>query len=102
MREIEKKNEFYQVLSPNSNDEGVWINQDAWFHLGKFDQQKSDSYVLNKSGNGLYAFVLEGEITIEGQKLEKRDGFGVWNTDKVNFKAEKGAKVLLMEVPMNI
>jgi redox-sensitive bicupin YhaK (pirin superfamily) len=99
---VEKKNEFYQVLSPNANDQGVWIHQDAWFHLGKFDQNVETEYILQKKGNGVYFFVLEGEIEVEGQMLSKRDGFGIWDVNKVDVKTISGSKVLLMEVPMTV
>jgi redox-sensitive bicupin YhaK (pirin superfamily) len=102
IRDIEKQNSFYQILSPNKNDQGVWIHQDAWFSLGNFEKGKTDTYKINKSGNGMYAFILEGEVEIEGQQLEKRDGFGIWDTDKIDFTATSDARVLLMEVPMNI
>ena len=100
--DVEVKNKFYQVLSPNKDDQGVWINQDAWFNLGKFEAGKGDSYSLNKKGNGIYVFVLEGEVEINGQKLEKRDGFGVWDTDKIELKSMEDSRVLLMEIPMNL
>lgn len=102
IREIEKKNAFYQVLSPNSEDVGVWIHQDAWFHLGKFEEGKTDSYQIKKEGNGVYAFILEGEVEINGQKLEKRDGFGLWDVDAFDFKSTSDSRVLLMEVPMSL
>lgn len=102
IRNIEKKNEFYQVLSPYADDQGVWIHQEAWFHLGKFDPGVVTSYSLKKSGNGLYFFVLAGEIEIENQKLSERDGFGIWETDKVNLKSLSNSRVLLMEVPMTL
>ncbi|MEM6806303.1 MAG: pirin family protein [Bacteroidota bacterium] len=102
IREVEKQNKFYQILSPNAEDQGVWIHQDAWFHLGKFEANAKDSYEIKKEGNGVYAFVLEGEVKIEGQDLRKRDGFGVWNTDKIQVEATEDAKVLLMEVPMGL
>ena len=102
LKEIEKKNEFYQILSPSESDEGVWIHQNAWFHMGDFDKETKVDYELKGEGNGLYTFILEGEIEIEGQKLNKRDGYGIWNTDKVSVKALKNTRVLLMEVPMNI
>jgi hypothetical protein len=102
IRNIEKKNEFYQVLSPTPDDQGVWIHQDAWFYLGKFDEQASTTYNLKKEGNGIYFFVLNGEVEIEGQNLSKRDGFGIWNTNQVNFKSLSESRVLLMEVPMTI
>lgn len=96
------KNELYQVLSPDAEDEGVWIHQDAWFHLGHFDQGKSTEYKIRKNGNGIYAFVIKGNVEIEGQKLEERDGFGVWDTDKINIKTNSETRILLMEIPMQI
>lgn len=102
IREIEKKNELYQILSPNSDDEGVWIHQDAWFHMGNFDKGVSSKYNLKKKGNGVYAFVLDGDVTIANQPLNKRDGFGIWDASEIEIKADSNAKLLLMEVPMNI
>ena len=93
---------FQQVLSPNSNDEGVWVHQNAWFHIGTLEAGKEESYQLKDNQNGVYAFVIEGEANIEGQDLAKRDGFGVWDTDKINVCATKDTKILLMEVPMKM
>ncbi|MEO0338427.1 MAG: pirin family protein [Bacteroidota bacterium] len=96
------KNQLHQVLSPNPNDEGVWLHQNAWFHIGELDAGTTLDYTINATGNGVYAFVLDGELTIEDQALEKRDGFGVWDTDSIQIQAGNKAKVLLMEVPMQI
>jgi len=101
IRDVKKDNAFYQILSPNKDDEGVWVNQDAWFHIGNFDSGKGDEYTIKKQGNGVYAFVLEGEVEINGQKLDKRDGLGISEADKLGLKATADARVLLMEVPMN-
>lgn len=101
IREIAKENKFYQVVSPNKDDQGVWINQDAWFHIGNFTKGNSDEYKIQKEGNGVYAFILEGEVEIDGEKLSKRDGMGIWNTKSINVKASENARVLLMEVPMS-
>ena len=102
IKNIEKKNEFYQILSPSQEDQGVWLYQDAWFHLGKFDAGKQTRYSINKKGNGVYVFVLDGEVEIEGQQLGKRDGFGIWDIDSLNFKSNSNARVLLLEVPMSL
>lgn len=102
IREISEDNKFYQVLSPNKDDQGVWINQDAWFHLGNFSKDKSDTYNIKKDGNGVYAFILDGQVEINGEKLSKRDGMGIWNTDSIEVKATADARVLLMEVPMTL
>ncbi|MDG1105582.1 MAG: pirin family protein [Cyclobacteriaceae bacterium] len=100
LRSIEKKNQFYQILSPNPADQGVWIHQDVWFHLGKFQNGIGDTYRLKQTGNGVYIFVLEGSIVLGGQVLDKRDGFGLWDADSFEMTAIIDSKVLLMEVPM--
>ncbi len=94
------KNKLVQILSPNDHDAGIWIYQNAWFHLGEFEKGQEQSYDFNDKSNGIYAFVLDGNITIEGQSLNKRDGFGIWETDNISITADSDAKLLLMEVPM--
>jgi quercetin 2,3-dioxygenase len=98
----DRHNKLQEVLSPNPDGAGVWIHQDAWFHLGRLDKDFSTEYVIKKKGNGVYAFVLNGDITIDGQQLNARDGFGIWDADKISIKADSDAEVLLMEVPMNV
>ncbi|MAU75424.1 MAG: hypothetical protein CL831_00955 [Crocinitomicaceae bacterium] len=102
IRDLEVQNEFSQILSPNETDQGVWIHQNAWFSVGAFSEEKSTEYRLNDANNGVYAFIIEGEATIEGQKLEKRDGFGIWDTASISITIEKDSRILLMEVPMSI
>ncbi|MBC7641607.1 MAG: hypothetical protein H7174_04615 [Flavobacterium sp.] len=46
-------------------------------------------------------FLISGNITINNQELETRDGFGIWNFDELNIKANEDSELLLMEVPMD-
>lgn len=96
------KNQFFQILSPNPNDEGVWIHQNAWFHMGNLEKGCELPYAIKAPGNGLYAFVIRGSVTIAGQSLDARDGFGIWDTEEVTVKADSDAQVLLMDVPMQM
>ncbi|WP_372645341.1 pirin family protein [Ancylomarina sp.] len=98
--DIKSVNGLKQILSPDADDEGVWIHQNAWFHLGEFDEASESAYTIKQNGNGLYLFVLEGEVFIKNYKLEKRDGLAITETQKVEFKVSANTKVLLMEVPM--
>lgn len=93
-------NTLVQILSPNKEDAGVWIYQNAWFSRGKFDKETELPYTLHLPGNGLYVFVLKGEVMIGDQQLNERDGYGIWDTESVRIKAGAGADLLLMEVPM--
>lgn len=94
------KNDLHQILSPDPNDEGVWIHQNAWFHLGELEAGKKINYDLKDKNNGVYAFVIEGNVNIENEDLAKRDGMGVWETPNLSIEAKSNAKVLLMEVPV--
>lgn len=102
IRDISTKNEFYQILSPNKDDQGVWVHQDAWFSLSDFDEDAQTNYKLHKATNGVYLFVLDGSIKANGQQLEARDGYGLWNIENLEVKATSTSKVLLMEVPMEL
>lgn len=102
IRDIFKKNEFYQVLSPSPDDQGVWIHQNAWFNLGTFDGGSEKVYKLNDARNGVYAFVIKGEVNINGQVLKERDGLGISDVEKLDFISTTDSRVLIMEVPMLI
>jgi hypothetical protein len=97
----ERHNRWQQIVSPDAKGEGVWIHQDAWLHLGRFDKGVSSVYQLKKKGNGVYAFVLSGSVTFNNQPLNTRDGFGIWNVDEISVRAERDTEILLVEVPMN-
>ena len=82
--------------------DGVWIHQNAWFFLGEFDKNQHQNYLLKDNSNGIYIFVLEGEVTIENQTLSKRDGLGIWNKNQIEMTVNNYVKLLLMEVPMTV
>lgn len=98
--EADRINKFQTVVSPEKSVGALWINQDAWFSLGKINEGEKAEYIINKNGNGVYAFVIEGDVIINDQKLNKRDGLGIWETDKLTVTADKNAEILLIEVPM--
>ncbi|MBK9402516.1 MAG: pirin family protein [Bacteroidetes bacterium] len=102
LNEEDRHNKLQQILSPNANDAGVWIHQDAWFHLGKLDKGTSIEYKVNKKGNGVYVFLLNGEMKINDQLIEKRDGFGIWDVESLQISAQDNSEVLVMEVPMMV
>lgn len=93
-------NEFNQVLSPNADDAGVWIHQNAWFHMGYFDKGVTQTYDLKDVNNGVYVLVLEGKVTINGNVLDTRDGLGISDVRSFTMDVTEDARVLLMEVPM--
>ena len=94
------KNNLVNIVSPMGSAEGLNIHQNAWFHLGKLDKDKNITYELKDKQNGVYAFLIDGEVIINGERLERRDAIGITDADKLEIKAGADAEILLMEVPM--
>lgn len=99
--ESKLKNNLYQVVSPNKDDEGVWIHQDAWFSLGDLGKGFETTYKIKRKENGVYAFVIEGDVTINDEPLSRRDAIGISETDTVTIKADSNTRLLIIDVPMN-
>jgi len=98
---MQRQNKFQQILSPDPDDEGVWIHQNAWFSMGHFDQDVQVKYHVKQAGNGVYIFVIKGSVSVEGQALETRDGFGIWDVSEINMKVTSpDTEILLMDISM--
>lgn len=95
-----RQNKWQNVVAPDNN-EAVWINQDSWFSLGDFNEGIKSDYKWHKEGNGLYLFVIDGELTVNGDKLSKRDAMAVWDTDSIEFQSDAHSRLLAIEIPMN-
>lgn len=97
-------NKFQTIIipdgSPASEIGALSINQDAWFSLADFTAGRSGYYELKTDGNGVYIFVLEGEIEVAGERLGRRDGMEIVETDAVEFEALAISQLLMIEVPL--
>jgi len=100
---IHRKNELVPIVGPKDDEENevLCVHQNAWFSIGTFDKGIAFDYKIKKQGNGVFAMVVEGEFTVEDQKLHHRDGLGIWETDVVKITADsENARILLIDVPM--
>mgnify|MGYP001025000986 CR=1 FL=1 len=98
-RAEDRMNKWQTVVSPTDKD-AVWINQDATFSLANLDAGSALTYEVKHPGNGVYFFVLTGEVTAAGEKLDARDAVGISESDAFEVKAGSYAEVLAIEVPM--
>lgn len=96
-------NKLTLILAPDPQPDCVWIYQDAWIYMGKAEKDVVITYQLKKADtNGIYVFVLKGDIELEGQLLHQRDGYGIWEINEVNIKSLTESEFLLIEVPLKI
>jgi quercetin 2,3-dioxygenase len=96
-------NQLVQVLSPDPDDAGVWIHQNAWFFMGQFNDLATITHHIKATNNGVYLFVIQGQVRIGETVLEQRDAIGVWDTSTVTIAIEEpNTQLLLMDIPMQM
>ncbi len=100
-RPEDRVNTIQTVVAPD-DDTAVHINQDAWFSLSKLENETTITYDVKKESNGVYVFVIDGDVAVDGQQLAKRDALGISEAGAITVKANSNAEVLFIEVPMNI
>lgn len=98
----DRKNKLQQIVSPHPEDEGTWIHQNAWFHLTDLEPNKAVTYRLKNNKNGVYIFLLEGQIEVLDEILDRRDAIATIDNEEISITARQESSLLLMEVPMVI
>lgn len=95
-------NTFVNIVSPNDKNNGnaLWVYQQTFFNLGIFEKNTSTIYKVNNAENGVYLFLIEGEIEVNNQILNAKDAMGIVNFEEFEIKINSKAKILLVEVPM--
>ncbi|WCL48975.1 pirin family protein [Leptospira sp. GIMC2001] len=99
----ERQNQFQLIVSPTGDDAAekgpVWINQDAYFSLGNFESGTHAVYTKNLTSNGLFIFVIEGKVQVNGKILDRRDGLGLYPNVQTQIDAVENSEILIIEVP---
>ena len=99
----DRLNKLQALVSPiDNNDEGLKIQQDAWIYRTALEKGKSLKYTIHSDKHGLYVLVAEGAATVNGQKMNRRDGMGISETTEVEIMADNDADIILLEVPMEL
>ena len=98
--EEDKNGKFKTIVSPIKSTDTLFINQDAYFSIGKFNEATKIDYSIKVKNNGAYIFIIEGEVKINNQQLQRRDALGIWDTETFSIEVTKAAEILIIDVPM--
>lgn len=96
----DRLNKLQPILAPNQ-DKVLWIHSDTWMFRSDLKAGNSLDYGLNKKGNGLYIFVVDGNIRVDGEQLLKRDGIALNDLSSIEIRATEDSSLIIMEIPMN-
>lgn len=101
VRSILKKNELALIVAPDGSAPAT-LQQDTWFSIGEIEKGKTIEYKMHESGNGVYIFLIEGKLKVEGEEISRRDGMGIYDTDSFKLETAEDSHILLIEVPMTV
>lgn len=98
-----QKNVLQTVVAPKDKLEGeaLPINQQAYIYRTDLSEEKSLTLSVKNNNNGLYIFIIEGEIVVDKDVLSNRDAIGVYDLESISIKANKDSKLIIIEVPIN-
>jgi quercetin 2,3-dioxygenase len=97
------------LVSPAGQEGSLPINQEAWIYKAEVTSGQPLSYPiaslareahLTGMSHGLYIFVIDGALTVGGEKLGPRDALGVCEAERVEITSPSRGSALLIEVPM--
>ena len=97
----DRQNRFQVLVSPEASEEEIWINQAAWFSMADLEAGKQISYQKHHNNSGVYFFVIEGKLEVNGNAIDRRDGLGLVQGESFSVRAESDAQLLVIEVPMS-
>ena len=97
-----RKNKLQTVVAPKDNLEGdaLPISQQAYIHRATLDTNSTLDLKVRSDQNGLYIFVVDGEINIENEILNERDAIGISEINTAMVSAIKASELIVIEVPM--
>ena len=99
----EQKNKLQTVVAPKNKLEGnaLPISQQAYIYRSDLESDKALDLSVKNSNNGLYVFVINGELQVLDSTLNSRDAIGISEVEKVSIKAKKDSELIIIEVPMS-
>jgi quercetin 2,3-dioxygenase len=92
--------EFYTFISPTGAEDSLIINQNAYLSLLKLSEHKGIEYKPKAPTNGVYVFIILGNVSVNDIQLTHRDALGVYPGNRVVIKAIQPSTILFIEVPM--
>lgn len=97
-------NKIELLVSGNEAEEvengALFINQDAYVSRVVLDESREVEYALKRPLNGIYVFVVNGNVRIDEHDLSDRDALGIAEAKEILISAATPAEVLIFEVPM--
>lgn len=97
----ETENAWKLILSPDGRDGSMAIRQDVELRTVQLTEGSTVKYAPAVLSRGLWLFVIEGEVSVDGDGLFKGDSLAISGPDSINIEHQGAApaRVMLFDVP---
>lgn len=96
----DKQNKLLKVVSGKKEDGIIFINQDAEIFLSDLESGKRVEHKL-ETERGVYLHVIEGQTTVNGEKLSGGDAIKITEEKNISITAETDSKIILFDMKMD-
>jgi quercetin 2,3-dioxygenase len=92
-------NRMQTIVSPDGGENILQINQDAWLSLLSSEAGKHYDYRVQKPGNNIFLFIIEGVLETGDSRVGRRDSVEIKGESEISFSTSEKSAILIIEVP---
>ncbi len=94
----ERTNVLLPAVSPDGGDGvEVSVHQDAWVYLSRLEEAKAVEHEF-APGFGAYLFLIEGEVSLNGERLTSGDAALISDEKRLAIEALLPSELIMVEV----
>ncbi|KAB2845948.1 MAG: pirin family protein [Melioribacteraceae bacterium] len=95
----QRKNKLLKIAGNSGNEGEIFISQKSEIYLSDLEKGKSLNFKPAENF-GTYIYLYEGEIEVNGEKLNKGDAIQFEDTNELNIAAISNSSFILFEVAL--
>jgi redox-sensitive bicupin YhaK (pirin superfamily) len=95
----ERTNQLLKVIGPEGSDV-VQVHQDASVHVASLQPGAEVVHAIAQ-GRGVYAYLIEGAASFDGEDLTTGDAVKVTDEPQLVIRGQQPSELILVDVPMS-
>lgn len=96
--EADRTDRLLKVISGDDGD-AVLVHQDAHVFVSRLNAGATVTHELGED-RGVYLYVIEGEVTVNGERMTTGDAARIWAESSVSIEAAATAELILVDVAL--
>jgi redox-sensitive bicupin YhaK (pirin superfamily) len=96
--EADRTDRLLKVISGDGGD-AVLVHQDAHVFVSRLNAGATATHELAE-GRGVYLYVIEGDVTVNGERMTTGDAARIWAESSVSIEAAATGELILADVAL--